>query len=211
MAIAASGCGTRARPPVALVDGTPVVRAPVEIEGANGPALLASVRVVRVPDTDPVTASCAAQRWSDSPAGPAVVRVGVDGESVTLGSRSRRGVHGCDASGRAARAHRWCGVAYGLVVGGRVRDPRLDLAACRNESDRTIAFAWIDPQPGTRYVVVRRHGFAEVYRTAGDLPVRVATTDDIDVARSRARFRISEHAADGRLLLRYELTAQTAG
>jgi hypothetical protein len=184
---------------------------PVELEGVDGPTLLTSVRVVATPRSDPLTASCAAQQWSEPTQGPAVVRVSVDGESVTLGSRSRRGVHACDASGHSAQARRWCGVAYGLLGGGRLRDPRLDLGGCTNESGRTVAFAWIDPLPGTRYVVVRRRGFAEVYRTAGRLPVRVPTTDDVDAARSRARFRISEHAADGRLLRRYVLTARTAG
>lgn len=50
-----------------------------------------------------------------------------------------------------------------------------------------------------------------MYETAAGLPVRVATNELVDLARSGAGFEISEHDASGGLIDRYELDAQAAG
>jgi hypothetical protein len=75
----------------------------------------------------------------------------------------------------------------------------------------TIATAWVAPGRGTTYVVVTQDGYSEVYEVAAGLPVRIGSTRGVDVARSRARFEISEHAADGRLLREYRLEAVVGG
>jgi len=92
-----------------------------------------------------------------------------------------------------------------------VADPRLDLAACPSASERVVAFAWVEPDARARYVVVRQDRFAEAYRTAGGLPVRIASTSRIDITHSAATFAVSEHDGQGRLLHRYALRAQVAG
>ncbi|MCS7006410.1 MAG: hypothetical protein NZL88_02515, partial [Gaiellaceae bacterium] len=89
-------------------------------------------------------------------------------------------------------------------------DPRLDLL-CATADDEPLAFAWIEPVPRARFVVVEQAGYAELYRTAGALPVRVVTRAGVDRSASSASFRISEHAANGGLLRRYELEVGVSG
>ena len=74
-----------------------------------------------------------------------------------------------------------------------------------------MAFAWIEPAAGARFVAVRHHEFVEVYEVVADLPVRVTTTTAIDVEESSAAFEISEHDAGGALLRSYTLTARVGG
>ena len=73
-----------------------------------------------------------------------------------------------------------------------------------------IAFAWIDPGPGTRYVAVVQPGYVEMYEAAGGVPVRV-TTRDVKANSSRASFQFTEHDARGRLLRRAQFDAAPAG
>jgi hypothetical protein len=133
----------------------------------------------------------------------------VDSETVTL--RDPAGLSGCDNSpGSREEDRRWCGSSFGRLYGGRLRDPRLDIAGCRTADGAPLGLAWIEPGADARYVVVARGGYAEVYEPAGALPVRIATTD-VHVEGSRASFAISEHDSEGRLLRRYTLDAFPAG
>jgi hypothetical protein len=138
------------------------------------------------------------------PRGGIAVRIGVDGESVTM--RDRAGVTACDGTGAPAA---WCGSSFGRLYLGRLRDPRLDIGGCLH-AGAPIAFAWIDPGPGTRYVAVVQPGYAEVYEAAGGLPVRV-TTRDVRADSSGASFQFTEHDARGRLLRRAQVDAVPAG
>jgi hypothetical protein len=74
-----------------------------------------------------------------------------------------------------------------------------------------MGFAWVEPGPDARFVAVEQAGYVEVYEVAGGLPVRIATTSDVQVERSRASFRVSEHDVRGRLLRRDVLDAAVAG
>ena len=56
-----------------------------------------------------------------------------------------------------------------------LNDPRLSL--CTNTDDEITAFAWVEPQPDAKWVVVSDAGKREVYEVAESLPVRVTTTD----------------------------------
>ena len=94
---------------------------------------------------------------------------------------------------------------------GRLLDPRLELAGCSTSSGDPIAFAWIEPGRRTRYVALHRNGFVEVYPVLAGLPVRVATTSDIDLDTSSASFEVSEYDADGRRIRSYTLDARVAG
>jgi hypothetical protein len=133
-----------------------------------------------------------------------IERIGASGSSVTLVGLSARAAYACDAVDST-----WCGRAFGRIDAGRLRDPRLSVT-CRDTGGEPVAFAWVQPSPAAAYVVVDGPGFAEVYRTAGSVPVR-ATTLDVDPVASGATVAISEHARDGRRLREYELEAQVAG
>ncbi len=65
--------------------------------------------------------------------------------------------------------------AAGRLDNGVLNDPRLDL--CTNTDDELTAFAWVEPQPDAKWVVVSDAGNREVYEVAESLPVRVTTTD----------------------------------
>ena len=107
---------------------------------------------------------------------PRRATVTASSESVTSRDTSGRAVFGCDGGvGPREDGRRWCGAAYGMLAGGRLSDPRLDIL-CTTQDGRPIAFAWVEPAPGATYVAVREPGFVEVYRVVGGLPVRVATT-----------------------------------
>ena len=159
------------------------------------------------------TAETCLRRWGPefTPAGRLVERIGVSGESITFGERSRRWVLGCNDSPGPREGNRpWCGGAIGQLYSGRLRDPRVDIG-CLTEDGKMVGFAWIEPGRRTRYLVVDQLGYAEVYVAAGGLPVRVATTTGVEIEGSRATFDISEHDAEGRLLRKYRLEAAVAG
>lgn len=200
--------------PTTLMNGAKAAELPVDLEGVENPAVLTSVTVRRVDEIEGASAvaTCLQQDWDDLPYGPIVMRVGVSGESVTFRNRSRRGLYGCDNSqGAREEDRRWCGGAFGQLYGGHLRDPRLDMGACTTREGGLLGFAWIEPGPGAKYVVVQQPGYAEVYEVGGGLPVRVTTTSDVEIEGSRATFELSEHDANGRVIRRYRVDARVAG
>lgn len=210
--LALAGCGGGDSLPKTLMDGSPVSAPPVELEDVAGDAVLTKAVVV---DVDAIergsrTDECVRRPTSDVRGARLIVeRVGVSGESVTL--RDASGLHACDDSpGPREGNRRWCGSAFGHLYGGHLRDPRLDIG-CRTADGSPMGFAWVEPGPDARYVAVEQPGYVEVYELAGNLPVRIATTSDVRVEDSSARFRLSEHDAAGRLLRRYVLEARVAG
>lgn len=213
LAIGASGCASERSIPRTLVDGSPARAAEMELEGVDGPVLVTTMRRTNLQTVAsvPRIASCLLEDWSARPVPPIVHRVATVGESVTFASTGSRALQACDGSGAAAGSRSWCGHAFGRLSSRRLLDPRLDLGDCRTDDGQPIAFVWIDPGPGTAYVVVRRHGFSEAYETAGGLPVRVAVTERIDVGRSSAVVMVSEHSADGRELRASEMEAFVSG
>lgn len=211
---ATSACGDGDPAPRALVDGSPAPAPALELEDVGSPAYLTAVRVVENRELKPaeVANACVVGEWGDRPGGPSVHRVGTQGESVTFLAASGHAAYSCDGTGRSrGDARRWCGHAFGRLTHGSLRDPRLELGGCSTDAGQPVAFAWIEPAPRSRYVVIHERGFAEVYPTAADLPVRVSTTAGVDIDRSRAVFAVSEHGADGRALRAYELTAYVSG
>jgi len=186
----------------------------VELEGIERPTVLTRARVVRVEALargSPSAECIRGRAGGANVSGLAVERVGVSSESVTLREASGRALIGCDDSrGSREAGRRWCGGAYGLLVSGRLRDPRLSVL-CTTDEGTPIGSVWVQPQPATRYVAVAQRGFVEVYETSGDLPVRVSTTRGVDLERSSADFAISEHDASGALVRSYELHAVVAG
>jgi hypothetical protein len=194
------------------MDGSDARAPGVELEGVSKPALLTKVRSIRLDEVQPGTlaAECLdGPARGVHPSGRIVERIGVRSESVTL--REGSALSGCDDTPGPREEHRrWCGGSFGRLERGHLRDPRLDLAGCRTTDGAPLAFAWVEAQRGTRYAVVEQSGYGEVYAVAAGLPIRISTTD-VQVESSRARFEISEHDRDGRLLRRYRLEAAPAG
>jgi hypothetical protein len=167
--------------------------------------------VVRVASADAASGSSARSCFAaiGQAAGAVIERVGVSGRSITFVGPGQRTAHACDSSTAGSNGDPWCGHAFDRFESGRLRDPRLSLT-CRATNGDPVGFAWIEPGAETTYVVVRQPGYAEVYASAGNAPVRV-TTAEPDVALSHAAFWISEHGEDGRRLRSYALETQAAG
>jgi hypothetical protein len=196
------------------MDGTSVRQPPVELQGSERPTVLTAMKVV---DTSavarhPSANACLQGRFRGTRAvGSVVERVGVTSETVTFREASLRGLIACDNSpGRREENRRWCGVSYGVLHSGRLRDPHLDVG-CSTSDGEQMGFVWVQPAPATRYVAVLQPGYAEVYEVAAGLPVRVATTTDVEIEGSRASFDLSEHDASGGLVRKYRLEAAVAG
>ena len=215
LVVVAASCSRSDREavPAKLLDGSSARTVPVELEGVDGPALLTSVRVVAgaALRAVPAPARCA-QAFAPVPvSGPVVARTSVDTTSVTFRDATGVSLSACvDSAGPREEDRRWCGLAHGTLRSGRLPDPRLDIGCVTRDGAR-IATAWVEPGDNTAYVVVAQDGYAEVYEVAAGLPVRIGSTRDVDVARAGARFEISEHAGDGRLLRAYPLEAVIAG
>ena len=212
--ILVAGCdGIDGGAPTRLMDGSPPAELSVDLEGVERKAVLTSVRVMDAMDLEsaPRVATCLQDDWNRRPLGAIVVRVGVSGESVTFRGQAHRGLYGCDNSeGPTEEERSWCGGAFGRLYADHLRDPRLDMGACRTRGGGPLGFAWIEPQPDVEYVVVEQPGYAEVYAVASGLPIRV-TTSDVEIERSRAAFEVSEHASDGTRIDDYRLEASVAG
>jgi hypothetical protein len=207
------GCLGGDGPPSELVDGS-AARAPsVALDGVSSRQVetKAAALDLRAAATGPVS-RCLATTREHVPRSPIVRRVGVAGASVTYRTSSGRDLVACDGTDLGADHDlTWCSVALGRMRGERLLDPRLDLASCTTESDVPVAFAWVEPEPGTRYVAVDDGGFVEVYRVVAGLPVRVAITSGIDLDTSSASFDVSEHDDGGRSLRSYTLHTRVAG
>ncbi len=199
--------------PTRLIDGS-AARAPaVTLEGVDSPQIVTTATAIdpRKVSGGPVARCLATTREHETRA-PVILHVGVDGASITFRTASGRYVVACDGVRAGSQTGvRWCGRALGRMHGGRLLDPRLDLADCSSPSGDPVAFAWVAPGPHARYVAVRRRGFVEVNRVVAGLPVRVTTTSDIELDTASASFAVSEHSAAGRKLRSYTVQARVAG
>jgi hypothetical protein len=200
-------------PPSRLVDGSPARTPSAALAGVSSRQVETKAAVLDLRDAaNGSVARCFAATPEHIPHAPIVRRVGVDGASVTYRTASGRGLVACDGTALGAgHGLTWCGVALAQVRNERLLDPRLDLASCSTPSGDSVAFAWVEPGPRTRFVAVGRHGFVEVYPVVARLPVRVATTSGIDIDTSSASLDVSEHDAEGRRLRFYTLRTRVAG
>ena len=178
----------------------------------KAPAVMTGVRV-----RDVARMSRGAPEWSclrrdpgRPRSGELVERVGVTGKTVTFPSRSGRGVYGCDSTTRPAAKSAWCGDAFGILHGGRLRDARLDLA-CSAPDGAPVGFVWLQPGKRTRYVAVAQSGYTEVYAAADRVPIRAATVVGVDTSNASASFVVSEYDRVGHLLERHRLDAVVSG
>jgi len=102
-----------------------------------------------------------------------VERIGVFGESLTFADAAHKTLYGCDGGVDAAGERRlpWCGNPAGLLFHGKLLDPRLDVL-CRDRKGRPLAYAWVEPAAGVRWIGVDQGGYIEIYEVLAGLPVR---------------------------------------
>ncbi|MBA3733745.1 MAG: hypothetical protein H0W90_00890 [Actinobacteria bacterium] len=144
--------------------------------------------------------------------GVIVERIGVFGESLTFGDKAGKTLYSCDGGTDPTRERRppWCGGSSGRLVHGRLVDPRLDIL-CRDHEGRPLAYAWVEPVAGARWIGVDQGSYTEVYEVLAGLAVRVATSRGIQLGRSRATFAVTQYDAAGKALVEGPLEAAVAG
>lgn len=210
-----AGCsGGDDAPALTLLGGSTPATLDVPLEGVDGDVVVTSHVLVSTSSLDPesTTGSCLRGNSLENDVGErAIVRTGVATESVTFRDSAGSAVFGCsNSSGPREDDRRWCGGGYGELRSGRLTDPRLSIT-CSTDEGGSVGFVWVEPAADTRYIAVKQPGYTEVYEVAGDLPVRIATVDGVDVETSSATFEISEHDAEGRRLREETLEAFVAG
>ena len=141
-----------------------------------------------------------------------VERIGVFGESLTFADTGHKTLYACDGGTDAAGERRppWCGNAAGRLVGGKLLDPRLDVL-CRDLKGRPVAYAWVEPAAGVRWIGVDQGTYTEVYETLAGLPVRIASARGVQLSRARATFDVTQYDSHGKELFKGKLEAQVAG
>jgi len=82
---------------------------------------------------------------------------------------------------------------------------------CRDKKGRTLAYAWVDPAAGVRWIGVDQGKYTEVYEVLARLPVRIASIRGIQAGRARATFDVTQYDGHGRELIRGKLEAAVAG
>jgi hypothetical protein len=204
--LTASGCGVRTGHPDRLLDGTPATRFdPV------GDSVIARARIVQLGDRADACLS-GTDRANVAAETSAVERIGVADESLTFASSDGSAVYACDGGVDPAgeRDPPWCHEVVGELDHGQVLDARLDVI-CRDRRRRPLAYAFVEPVSGSRWIGVRQDGYVELYEALGGLPVRVATTRGIDLGDARATFLLTQYDSDGRELVHGEMEAAVAG
>ena len=141
-----------------------------------------------------------------------VERIGVFGESLTFADSGRKTVYACDGGTDPAGERKlpWCGSSAGRLLRGKVLDPRLDIL-CRDRKGRALAYAWVEPAAGVRWIGVDQGAYTEIYEVLAGLPVRIASTRGIELGRARATFDVTQYDEHGKEVIEGKLEAQVAG
>ena len=141
-----------------------------------------------------------------------VERIGVFGESLTFADSGRKTVYACDGGTDPAGERKlpWCGSSAGRLLRGKLLDPRLDIL-CRDRKGRALAYAWVEPAAGVRWIGVDQGAYTEIYEVLAGLPVRIASTRGIELGRARATFDVTQYDEHGKEVIEGKLEAQVAG
>ena len=205
--VAVAGCEDDGRP-----DRLRHGQAAAEFRPVEG-SVVSQTRVLRAGFLGRRLTLCLRPLGTKLPADTVVVeRIGVFAESLTFRDPGARHVFACDGGVDAAgeRTKPWCGGSVGALHGGRLLDPRLDIL-CRDPAGKPLAYAWIEPAAGSQWIGVDQGAFMEMYEVAAGLPVRVASTRNVDRRRSRARFDVTHYDEQGRELVSGKVEAAVAG
>jgi hypothetical protein len=95
----------------------------------------------------------------------------------------------------------------GLLRDGRLVDPRLSLT-CRDADGKHVAFGWIEPVRGARWLDVGSGRSAERYAVIDALPVRATSRR---VSLDSAVFDVTQYGAEGRELERRRIEMHASG
>ena len=141
-----------------------------------------------------------------------VERIGVFGESLTFADSAHKTVYSCDGGTDPAGERKlpWCGSSAGRLLRGKLLDPRLDIL-CRDRKGRALAYAWVEPAAGVRWIGVDQGTYTEIYEVLAGLPVRIASTRGIQMGRARATFDVTQYDNHGKEVIEGRLEAQVAG
>jgi hypothetical protein len=141
-----------------------------------------------------------------------VERIGVFSESLTFADPGRKTVYACDGGTdpTGERKLPWCGSSAGRLFRGKLLDPRLDIL-CRDRRGRKLAYAWVEPAAGVRWIGVDQGAYTEIYEVLAGLPVRIASTRGIESGRARAAFDVAQYDNHGNEVIEGKLEAQVAG
>lgn len=186
-----------------LLDGTPAGTPPPQFPDHFVASRIEMLSSTDLPDL--LRSSCPGLRKDVN----VVRRTGVAGGSLTFRDPNEPGLLACDAAPGEYELAPWCGVSAGRLYAGHLRDPRLDL--CHARDGRLTGFVWIEPRADARWVGVDHGSFTEIYVVAGDLPVRIASTRDVELEGSRASFDVTQYSAEGRELAKSRVEAAVAG
>ena len=104
----------------------------------------------------------------------------------------------------------WCGNPAGLLYHAKLLDPRLDVL-CRDRKGRPLAYAWVEPVAGVRWIGVDQGSYTEIYEVLAGLPVRIASARGVQPGRARATFDVTQYDSHGKELVKGKLEAQVAG
>jgi hypothetical protein len=139
-----------------------------------------------------------------------VERIGVFSESLTFADARRTTLFACDGGVDPAgeRKPPWCGGSAGVLHGGKLLDPRLDVL-CRTNDGHRLAYAWVEPVAGAHWIGIDQGSYVEIYEAAAGFPVRVATRRNIHG--SQAEFEVMHYGPGGRELVRERVEAAVAG
>ena len=141
-----------------------------------------------------------------------VERIGVFGESLTFADSGTKTLYACDGGTDRAgeRKPPWCGGSAGRLFGGKLLDPRLDIL-CGDRKGRPLAYAWVEPAAGVRWIGVDQGTYTEIYEVLAGLPVRIASARGIHAGQARAAFDVTQYDSHGKELVKGKLEAAVAG
>jgi hypothetical protein len=141
-----------------------------------------------------------------------VERIGVVSESLTFADSGHKTVYACDGGTDPVGERKlpWCGSSAGRLLRGKLLDPRLDIL-CRDRKGRSLAYAWVEPAAGVRWIGVDQGAYTEIYEVLAGLPVRIASTRGIELGRARATFDVTQYDNHGKEVIEGKLEAQVAG
>jgi hypothetical protein len=200
--LAVGGCGgSGLDAPDRLSDGSVPAAVPAELSGVNG-AVVVGTRIVRGLDLEEQPyVKCLGEVPGGAPQ-VAVERVTAEGRTFTFATADRRSLWACDGAAKGREGSGlWCGGGVGRwEVGGHVNDPRLDISNCLTGSGQRVAYAFVEPAPRARWLVVDHDHFREVYDASDPYPVRISTTDGIDTDTSSLKVHVRSYGADGKKL-----------
>lgn len=202
-----AGCDSGGDRPKRLLDRRP---AP-EFKTVSG-SVIASGRVLEGTALGARFRSCRPPNSAVGSDAVVVERVGALGESLTFTDRTRKLLYACDGGvdPSGERVPPWCGMAVGTLSRGTLLDPRLDIL-CRERSGRRLAYAWVEPAAGVRWIGVDQGSYTEIYEVLARLPVRIASTRGIQAGRSQATFDVTQYDSNGQELIEGKLEAEVAG